>query len=316
MSEKPKLKIISGILGRGYKVGEEHLFYCPKCDHHKKKLSINVDKGKFKCWVCSYRGNSIRRLVRKHGNYTQLREWDKLTNFDSTDLQSFESLMSEKLFGKKEEKAEKLMSLPDEFVSLTSNKLPITARQPMNYLKNRGLTEQDVVRWKIGYCSSGDYKNRVIIPSFSNSGGVNYFIARSYNGGRKYQNPPSSKDTIFNELYIDWDDDLILVEGVFDAIKAGNAVPILGNTVSDKSKLFSEITKHDTPVYIALDADAQIKAMELTKQLMEYGVELYKIDLGSYSDVGEMDHKTFERKKSEAVLIDNDNFVKHTIGMI
>ena len=316
MSEKQKLAIISGVVGRGYKVGGEHLFYCPKCNHHKKKLSINIEKDKFKCWVCNYRGNSIRKLIRSHGNYVNLREWNKLTNFDREDIQSFESLMKEKLLGKNREEEVKLMNLPKEFISLTSTKLPVTARQPMSYLKNRGLTKQDIVRWKIGYCSSGDYANRIIIPSFADSGGVNYFVARSYNGGRKYQNPPSSKDMIFNELYIDWDDDLVLVEGVFDAVKAGNAVPILGNQISDKSKLFTEIVKHDTLVYVALDADAERKAMDLIKQLMEYGVELYKIDLGSYSDVGEMDHETFERKKDEATLMTSDSFVKHAIGMI
>ena len=124
MSEKQKLAIISGVVGRGYKVGGEHLFYCPKCNHHKKKLSINIEKDKFKCWVCNYRGNSIRKLIRSHGNYVNLREWNKLTNFDREDIQSFESLMKEKLLGKNREEEVKLMNLPKEFISLTSTKLP------------------------------------------------------------------------------------------------------------------------------------------------------------------------------------------------
>mgnify|MGYP005631781647 CR=1 FL=1 len=41
-----------------------------------------------------------------------------------------------------------------------------------------------------------------------------YFVARTYNGDAyKYKNPNASKDIIFNELFIDWNTDLVLVEG-------------------------------------------------------------------------------------------------------
>ena len=108
---------------------------------------------------------------------------------------------------------------------------------------------------------------------------------------------------------------MVVVEGVFDAIVAGNAVPILGSTISERSKLFREIVKHDTPVYIALDADAEKKAMILIKQLMEYGVELYKIDLGSFSDVGEMTREEFNNRKKEAPLMNEAEFISKTIRM-
>ena len=56
---------------------------------------------------------------------------------------------------------------------------------------------------------------------------------------RKYLNPPADRDIIFNELYIDWDSDIILVEGAFDAIKAGpNSIPLLGSTLREESSLF------------------------------------------------------------------------------
>ena len=40
--------------------------------------------------------------------------------------------------------------------------------------------------------------------------------------GGKYYNPPVEKDFIFNELYLDWNKDITIVEGVFDAIVARN----------------------------------------------------------------------------------------------
>ena len=317
MSTSEKLTILKNIFGRGYKTGNEYLFECPACDHSKKKLSINIDKDKFKCWICDYRGNSIRRAVRKYGSWKQLKEWD-VHSKHVHDLVSFQDLMSEKLSGKKEEiEQEQLVSLPKEFKTLTSKNLPITASPAVRFLSERGLTKSDILLWKIGYCGTGEYEGRIVIPSFSPNGAVNYFVGRSYNGDwRKYLSPAVSKNIVFNELFIDWDSDLTIVEGVFDAIVAGNAIPILGSTISEKSKVFKEIVKNDTPIYLALDADAEKKALFLTKQLLEYGVELYKVEIDPFSDVGEMSKIEFEKRKKKAKLIDREAYLSRSIGLI
>ena len=115
--------------------------------------------------------------------------------------------------------------------------------------------------WKMGYCTEGRYGGRIIVPSFNNSGDLNYFIARSYVGHRmKYLNPPVSKNVVFNELYVDWDEPVVIVEGVFDAITVGqNGIPILGSSLREESKLFQALVLNDTPVYLALDEDAEKK---------------------------------------------------------
>ena len=59
-----KAKIVEEILGKYYNSGDEMLFHCPRCNHHKPKMSVNIDKDVFKCWVCDYSGTSIYRLVR------------------------------------------------------------------------------------------------------------------------------------------------------------------------------------------------------------------------------------------------------------
>jgi len=41
-----------------------HVLHCPKCNHHKKKLSINPEKNQFQCWVCSWGGKSVYWAVR------------------------------------------------------------------------------------------------------------------------------------------------------------------------------------------------------------------------------------------------------------
>ena len=75
---KPEAKrILNEVLGYFKESGQELLFKCPSCNHHKRKLSVNLDKNAFKCWICDYRGRSLRRLVRRFGSYTQLTKWER-----------------------------------------------------------------------------------------------------------------------------------------------------------------------------------------------------------------------------------------------
>ena len=305
-----KLNILKEILGTCCKSGDsEYLFHCPKCEHHKHKLSVNIEKNVFKCWVCDWSGRNLYRIIRNYGTFSLKNEWKR--QFNQVEIENF----SEKLFGKEVENIEERITLPKEFISLANKELPVTSLYPLNYLYSRGLTKANIVRWKIGYCSSGEYENRIIVPSFGLAGKINYFVARSYtNDWKKYLNPPKSKNIVFNHLYVDFDEDLILVEGIFDAIVAGsNAVPLLGSTLRENHVIFQEIVKNDTPVYIAFDADAKRKEMQIMNMLLKYDIEIYKIDTSSYKDVGEMKRDVFLNKKHEAHLIDSTNFLLKTI---
>ena len=299
-----KKKILYEILGPYIDRNKELLFACPKCGHHKRKLSVNVDKNMFKCWVCDYRGRSIVRLVKRFGSYTQLQKWRQLSG--GVELDRFCDLFSED--GGEDEKSKVL--LPAEFRSLTSRKVSATGIQALNYLNSRGVTFEDIVRWKIGYCFEGEYRNRVVIPSFDDDGDTNFFIARSYTGDSyKYKNPRASKNIVFNELYVDWTNDLMLVEGAFDAIVAGNAVPLLGSTLQENSKLVRNIVYNDTPVFVALDPDAAKKERRLIQTLLKYDIELYKIDVSGYEDVGSMPKNIFQERKQNATFINQEDYL-------
>ena len=304
MSEKKKQKILHDVLGYFHTNGQETLFKCPACDHHKLKLSVNVRKNVFKCWICDYRGRNIRRLVRRFGTFVQLQQWDELTG--RPDLERFADLFS----GELDMDIKPVVDLPEEFISLSTTSIPATGVYAHKYLHSRGLTKTDIVKWKIGYCFSGEYRNRIIIPSFNDDGEVSYFIARSYSGDSyKYKNPKVSKNIVFNELYIDWNEDLILVEGVFDAIIAGNSVPILGSTLRSDSQLIRKIVYNDTPVFVALDPDAREKENRIIETLLKYDVELYKIDVSGYEDVGSMPKEVFQERKQKARFIDRDDYL-------
>ena len=304
MNKKEAKKILYEAIGNYSDKGHELLFACPACNHHKRKFSVNLDKNAYKCWVCDYRGRNLRRVVRRFGSYIQLQKWDSITN--RSDLERFAELFMEPELRTSSQKLE----LPTEFLSLCHEKIPATGLYALRYLSSRGITKEDIVRWKIGYCFSGEYRNRIIFPSFDNDGDVNYFVGRSYNGDSyKYKNPKASKNIIFNHLYLDWNRDLTIVEGIFDALVAGNAVPILGSTLRSDSDLIREIVRNDTPVYIALDPDAAEKERRVIKTLLKYDVELYKIDVSGYDDVGSMPKRVFEERKNNAEFIDSDDYL-------
>ena len=301
--DQEKLKILTSFLGPYTRSGGEVLFSCPFCKHHKKKLSVNIHKNVFKCWICDANGKSLSKLVRKFGNTDARFKWSKFE--DRIEIGDFDNL-----FEDQKPELEVLINLPANFVSLANKSLPITAKHPLKYLSERGITKKDILRWKIGYCSDGEYANRVIIPSFNKDGYVNYFVARSWiDEFPRYKNPQASKNIIFNELFVDWTKPIILTEGVFDAVKAGNAIPLLGSTMKENSKVFQEIVKREIPVYLALDPDAQKKQDWITEMLLSYDVPVYSVDVSGYKDVGEMEPEVFQDRLSKATFIDQTNYL-------
>jgi DNA primase len=304
--ESEKLKILEDILGNYNRIGTEYLFKCPFCKHHKNKLSVNIEKNAGKCWICDWATPNLARIVKRLGNYQQQRLWSEFHGI-------IEISDYEKIFQTEEEKeivVEETIKLPAEYESLCNKDLRIQSLAARRYLKERGLTKDDILYWKVGYCPDGEYKGRVIFPSFNEKGKVNYFVARNYvDDFRKYMNPDASKDIVFNELYIDWSSDVIMVEGIFDAVKAENAIPILGSTLREDSKLFAKIIEKDPALYIALDPDAEKKAAKIINSLLSYDIELYKIPIPSNKDVGDMTKEEFQEYKSQARLIKNSDYV-------
>ena len=124
------------------------------------------------------------------------------------------------------------------------------------------------------------------------------------------------KDVVFNELFVDWQNDLVIVEGAFDAIVAQNAVPLLGSTLREDSKLFKKLVEHDTPIYMALDNDAKSKEAKIIKKLLTYDFEVYKIDTSGFDDVGSMPRSVFrERKESAQIMTQEQMLIIEALGI-
>ena len=102
---------------------------------------------------------------------------------------------------------------------------------------------------------------------------------------------------------------MVIVEGVFDAIVIGdNAIPILGSTLREDSLLFQALAVHDTPVYVALDSDAEKKAQWIIRSMMKYDLEVKKINLEHYEDIGSMSKEVFLEKLSMAEEVNSDMY--------
>ena len=118
MNQTEAKRILNEVIGYNKNAGSELLFKCPACNHHKYKLSVNLDKNAYKCWVCDYRGRSIRRLVRRFGTNSQLQKWDQITN--RVDLERFADLFMERVVEESPERVE----FPQQFTTLTKRNLP------------------------------------------------------------------------------------------------------------------------------------------------------------------------------------------------
>jgi len=251
-------ELLVDVLGepkKSYKGSTQISFNCPVCDEGKGKgnFEVNIEKSVYHCWSC---GDS-------EGTHGPLGKF-----FDKFGTKKQKKLY---LLVRPEERQEKRsfipkVKLPDGFTKiLDCNKIYPPYREGINYLKSRGITDEMCEKYGIGLTSIGSFAGRVVIPSYDKDGDLNYFVARSWNprAKQKYMNPKAEKDKIiFNENLIDWDKDIYVCEGMFDAIFLPNAVPMLGKHLSEL--LFTTIyEKAKGDVIICLDGDAYESSIKL-----------------------------------------------------
>ena len=300
-----KLKILKSFLGFPRRTGEEYLFYCPSCEHHKRKLSVNLSKNCFKCWICEYRSSDLWKLVKRYGSHQDRNDWKVVSG--RVEIEKFDDIFSEEV----EEIFRPRLPPEHKFLATANCRQAKIAKK---YLKERGVKTSDIYKWKIGFCPTGEYAERLIFPSFNAKGELNYFVSRTYlNGWPTYKNLGTRKELIFNELDIDWKDDVIIVEGVFDAIVAGkNAIPLLGSSLNTRTKLFAKIIEENPKLFVALDQDAMTKSLKIMEELLSYGIETHSIFLDE-GDVGDLESEDFLALKEDAKLLTSNNFFEEKI---
>ena len=273
------LNRVIGNHGRRLKKSNEYMFWSPFISHHKPKLQINTQTQKWHCWVSNQGGHNLFQLFKKLKASRE--QFDELS-----DIVGKPKSLSSKY---EKNKQKDIVRLPNEFKPLWKGNVSIIKKHALVYLKNRGINMVDIIRYGMGYCEEGLYANRIIVPSYSSDGNLNYFVGRDiYGGGFKYKNPPVSKDVIGFDLFINWNEPIVLCEGVFDAIAIRrNAIPLFGKTIP-KSLMKKIYEKQVRQIYILLDSDAILDSIKITDNLMKNGINVYYVNLSEEdpSDMG------------------------------
>ena len=304
MSKREKLSAIRETLGTEQTLkGDEAIFFCTK--HGKKagrmsgQLSVNLFKDEFHCWTCGWGGFRVRADGTRGSGLLPL--------FKDGDPRKRDYMRLLEEFTPHVEKPKEYVrpTLPTNFKSLSKPTRSPFCTRAMAYLDQRGLSSEDILLYKLGYCEDGEYKNRIIIPSFDSQGELNFFVGRTYySDPRKYKHGEFDKDIIFNDLLVDWTQPIVITEGPFDAMKAGtNSIPLQGNSILTESLLFKRILFEGKPVYFALDADAMKQQLRIISKFQKYGSECMLIDLTGKKDPGEMSKEEFKRRYEAASRI-------------
>lgn len=293
MLRASKLKAVRRALGQTEEISkyDEVVFFCPKHGHKRPKLSVNLNTDKFHCWFCNWGGDNLIGILKLKG--------------DTEDLKKYKEHIQQHDIKMVAEPKYDVPSLPHEFRSLSDESGGLYYKLAMTYLKNRNITADDILLWKLGYCEDGEYKNRIIVPSYDSDGELNFFVGRSfYNGGLSYKHGNFCKDIIWNDCMIDWSQPVTITEGPFDAFVASDNVTILQGTILG-DRLIKKIVSSGVQVYFAMDTDAFKKQLSHIRLLLSYGVCCNYVDLGSNKDVGSMTKKEFSDRKISANRINN-----------
>jgi len=263
------VEILEDFLGnhkKHYKDKCQISFDCPVCSYDVKGLEKGDGKGNlevnyrhhvYKCWACSETHEThgtINKLVRKYGARDHLKKYRLL-------------IPENRIL--KHENNHTITGLPREFTPLDIERDDFDYQKAITYLNKRKIDLNLIKKFNIGYANTGDYRGRIIFPSYDEDNEINYYLGRSYDkySKLKYKNPEVSKmEIIFNDGKINWDSNIYLVEGVFDHITLPNSIPMLGKVLNDV--LFKKlIDKAAAKVIIVLDYDAKKDAIKLYKRL-------------------------------------------------
>ena len=299
---------LENVLGKSKRTAKgNRSWHCPFCNHRKPKLEIKVTdqedgSNPWQCWVCGTKGRTISSLLKQ---------------LHLTKVEAMQVLQYVRKGEKQEEDLKRVVMLPDEFEPLElASKSSVYANRVRKYLYNRGLSEIDFIRYGIGYCMKGKYEDHVIIPSYDENNVLNYFVARNINpkAYRKYTNPDVSKDIIFGENLINWNEPIIICEGVFDAMAIRrNAIPLLGQNISPT--LMKKIITSSVPdIYMVLDRDAVKRALKHCETFLNMGKRVFFVE-PKEKDPSEEGFKAFTEQIQQAEELTFSSLIRYKIDL-
>ncbi len=256
------------------KNGPEWAMKCPDplCPSHKRsrmKLYINVRQGTGLCFRCETY-YSLLDIVREF----ELCSWEKAKEI----LHDWEGITVSKdgalglLRGSERDAKSSSAVEPPPHLDLPSEFIPVRSDNCPSYILKR-MTLKQVLQYRVGYCETGFYGNRMIIPVYMPDG-IRGFVARlmvpkpQFSKKVRYPKGMKTSRCLFNYPNARNHKQIVLVEAAISAIHGGlNYMGMFGTRMSkEQIKLLKETRAKD--VVVMLDPDARIKALKLARKLL------------------------------------------------
>jgi hypothetical protein len=303
------LRIFEGFLGdsaRGASENGQCQFNCPFCNSGKKNLEVSLSRGIYNSWCCQGRSGRLTSLIKEFGNDIIMNQY----------LREIQSLKESRLYQ---------VQMYDNISNIKNLELPQCCKPIMNkngynhyesykYCHDRGITDDMIRKYNICYtlsnCEDKKLQNRIVFPSYDKYNSLNYWVARTYRDSKwltKYYIPNnvSKRDVIFNERFINWDGEVRLVEGIFDAMVVPSSVPIMGKKLNNNFKLYNEIVNKGSHILLIPDKDAIYDWMEIKHnlQLSNRRLSIRMVDWNKFQDGYCKDvSDVFERHNKQGVI--------------
>jgi hypothetical protein len=305
-----KLNFLRSLLGPELQRGDEYLFFCPKgCHLERPKLSINIEKGVYKCWKCGYGGSNIRKFVLEFFR-DRVVEWNRLDPPQKQD--AFEQKATI------EEDVGWVFNGISQWRTRIGEELEQMTPQVHQYLfEKKKLTQNDLLLWNVRV-ARGDYST-VLVPSFNSVGAPNYYVQKTCTDEFTVARRPgvSQNQVIFNEFALNWEQPVYIVENVFDAMRFpfGSAIPILGSSVRSDSRLVEEAVRNRAELVLFLDQDevGKKRSYSLYNLFSAYGISV-KIADNPFGDIDEMENWQLEIAKRR--FLSEDGILKRQMETI
>lgn len=276
---------------------------CPRCEKPKLwVLVVDRDDVRAPAWrcfsgECGDAGRTALSLIRRLEDCDMFAAFEQIARYakGNQPLVDLRRLVEERLAGEVEVWSDQdaVVPLPDEFIPA---RVGHRWRDLPAYFRERGIGPKRAVRYGIGWCEDGYFRDRLVVP-VTRDGDVMFFVARYMaarppKGMKKTLYPKGAKPGryLFNFERARHCHTIRIVEGVLDAVHIGRtAVATFGTSMSQyQLELLMRTAARE--VVIMWDRDAIDKARDLAVRL----ADLWRVRVVELPDARDPDEHTIE----------------------
>lgn len=237
---------------------------CPSCGR-TDKFGVQLHVGRTNCFVCGYHEPPLLVVKEIEG----LVDLPAVTSF----LKAFEGITYSE--PPAELLDEKPAALPKSFKNIMTGD-SFLANLARKQLRKRGFNIRKLALHGVGYCTSGEYADRIIIPFYENGALVYFNARRIFALGSKFKNPGIEEFGVGKSLLIYNIDALkiyrrvYIVESATNALTIGDPAIALGGKIISRYQLSKVLSSPVEECIILLDDDAWEYAVNLALALTPY----------------------------------------------